>query len=172
MSTIILFRGKAGTGKTTLSNELGKRLKLPVLHKDDIYDAVANDVSAHEARNQISFDFLYRFLHTVLATDANVILDYGFNHSEAAFKFKHWVEERGGKLMTLHCICSDDYTWAQRLAERSKAPTANQLITDLDELKEHYQHVKTEFLDGEIVLDTVQPIASLMEQVSKYQWMM
>lgn len=172
MSTIILFRGKAGTGKTTLSNELGKRLKVPVLHKDDIYDSVAKDVSEHEARNQICFDFLYRFLHTVIATDADVILDYGFNHTDAVGKFKIWIEERGGKLMTLHCICSDDSTWAQRLAERSLAPTANQLITDLDKLKEHYKQVRSEVLDGEMVLNTVQPIESLMDQVSKFYEMM
>ncbi|MCY9659850.1 AAA family ATPase [Paenibacillus chondroitinus] len=167
MSSIILFRGKAGTGKTTLSNELGKRLKTAVLHKDDIYDAVAKDVFAHEARNQICFDFLYRFLQTVIATEADVILDYGFNHSDDVLKFKHWVEERGGKLRTLHCICSDESTWAQRLAERSKAPKANQLITDLDKLKEHYKHVRLEFLEGELVLDTVLPIDLLMDQVFK-----
>ncbi|MZQ87075.1 AAA family ATPase [Paenibacillus sp. 5J-6] len=171
MSTIILFRGKAGTGKTTLSNELGKRLKVAVLHKDDIYDSIANDVPEHEARNQICFDFLYRFLHTVIASDADVILDYGFNQSDAALKFKHWIEERGGRLMMLHCICSDESLWAQRLAERSKAPTANQLITDLAKLKEHYKQVRSEFLDGEMVLDTIQPIDSLMEQVSKFHVM-
>lgn len=172
MSTIILFLGKAGTGKTTLSNEFGKRLKVPVLHKDDIYDSIANDVSEQEERNRICFDFLYRFLHTVIATGADVILDYGFNQSDAVLKFKHWIEERGGKLMTLHCICSDESTWAQRLAERSQAPTANQLITDLAKLKEHNKQVRSEILDGEMVLDTVQPIDSLMEQVSKFHSMM
>lgn len=58
MSKIILFRGKSGTGKWTLSNELGKRLKLPVLHKDDIYDSVAGFVPEHDLRNKICFDFL------------------------------------------------------------------------------------------------------------------
>ncbi|TMV47859.1 hypothetical protein FE783_20755 [Paenibacillus mesophilus] len=31
----------SGTGKSTLSNELDKRINIPVLHKDDIYDTVA-----------------------------------------------------------------------------------------------------------------------------------
>lgn len=100
-----------------------------------------------------------------------MILDYGFNHADAALKFMHWIEERGGRLITLHCICSDESTWAQRLAERSTAPTANQLITDLTKLKEHYKEVRTVLLEGEMVLDTVQPIDSLMEQVSKFHAM-
>lgn len=58
MSKIILFRGKSGTGKWTLSIELGKRLKLPVLHKDDIYDSVAGFVPEDDLRNKICFDFL------------------------------------------------------------------------------------------------------------------
>ncbi|CAH1217093.1 hypothetical protein PAECIP111891_04550 [Paenibacillus allorhizoplanae] len=41
MSKIILFRGMAGTGKSTLSRALAKKLQLPVLHKDDIYDSIA-----------------------------------------------------------------------------------------------------------------------------------
>ena len=47
MNKVILFRGKAGVGKTTLSNESSKRLNIPVLRKDDIYDAVASYIEEH-----------------------------------------------------------------------------------------------------------------------------
>lgn len=40
---VILFRGRAGVGKTTLSSALGKRLQIMVIHEDDIFDKVATD---------------------------------------------------------------------------------------------------------------------------------
>ncbi|MEK3913240.1 hypothetical protein [Paenibacillus sp. FSL H7-0331] len=79
MSKIILFRGVSGAGKSTLSNEPGKRINIPVLHKDDIYDSVAGFVTEHGLRNKICFDFLYRFLQTVIDSSAAIILDYGLN---------------------------------------------------------------------------------------------
>ena len=66
MPKIILFRGRAGTGKSTLSNELAKRINVPVLHKDDIYDTVAGFVKEHGSRNKICFDFLYFYLENIL----------------------------------------------------------------------------------------------------------
>ncbi|UUZ84196.1 ATP-binding protein [Paenibacillus sp. P26] len=165
MATVILFRGKAGTGKTTLSKELGRRLRLPVLHKDDIYDAAAGFVSEHQLRNRLCFDFLYRFLQTVMDARTAVILDFGFNQMDDARRLKSWIEERGGNLQSFLCVCSDESVWAERLAERSVNPQPNQLITDLSELKEHYKDAGTECLDGEIVLDTVLDKASLADRV-------
>ncbi len=40
MGTVYIFRGKAATGKTTLSNMLAEKLCIPVLRKDDIFDAL------------------------------------------------------------------------------------------------------------------------------------
>ncbi|MCR8630122.1 AAA family ATPase [Paenibacillus radicis (ex Xue et al. 2023)] len=168
MSKIILFRGKSGTGKSTLSNELGKRLKLPVLHKDDIYDSVAGFVPEHDLRNKICFEFLYRFLQTVLDSGATIILDFGLNNTDGVRSLKTWVEERGGELKTFLCTCSNETTWSERLAERSVNPLPNQLITSLSELKEYYKNLKTEYLEGELILDTVEEIKSLVDQAEAF----
>lgn len=41
MAEVILLRGRPGVGKTTVSNGLQARLHIPIIRKDDIYDAVA-----------------------------------------------------------------------------------------------------------------------------------
>ncbi|TLS52414.1 ATP-binding protein [Paenibacillus antri] len=168
MSKIILFRGMSGTGKTTLSNILGKRIHVPVLHKDDIYDAVAESVPGHEIRNKICFDFLFRFLQTVIDSSAVIILDFGLNHVDDVRNLRSWIEERGGTLLSFYCICSDESIWSERISDRCANPLPNQRITDLSDLKEHYKKVNTEKLEGEIVLDTIKEPESLIDQVESF----
>lgn len=168
MTKIILFRGRAGTGKSTLSNELAKRLNIPVLHKDDIYDSVAGFVPEHGARNKICFDFLYRFLENVIHSNAAIILDYGLNNIEDVRKLDMWITERGWELKTIHCICSDESTWSERLAKRSNDPLPNQLITNISELKEHYKNVGPEFFEGELILDTVISKETNVENIQSF----
>ena len=40
MGFVYIFRGKAATGKTTLSNLLAEKLSIPVFRKDNIIDAL------------------------------------------------------------------------------------------------------------------------------------
>lgn len=98
MSKIILIRGKSGTGKSTLSNELSKRLKLVVLHKDDIYDASASVVQEHSSRNKLCFDFLFRLLQSVIDADSSIILDFGFNDNTGVLSLDQWVEGKRGRI--------------------------------------------------------------------------
>ncbi|MFB9324549.1 AAA family ATPase [Paenibacillus aurantiacus] len=168
MSTIVLFRGKAGTGKSTLSMELAKRMNVVVLHKDDIYDSVAEYVSDHGARNKICFEFLYKFLQHVLASNSAVMLDFGLNNADDVMKLRSWIVERNGELKVIHCMCSDDSMWSERLSQRSGNPRPNQLITDLTQLKAHYKAIHNEFIENELVIDTVRDIEFSIERILSF----
>ncbi|MDR6552621.1 AAA family ATPase [Paenibacillus qinlingensis] len=168
MPKIILFRGRAGTGKSTFSNDLAKRINVPVLHKDDIYDSVAGFVAEHGSRNKICFDLLYRFLETVIHSNATIILDYGLNNIVDVRQLEIWITERGGELIIIHCICSDEPTWSERLASRSISPLPNQLITNLSDLKEHYKDLDLEYVEGELILDTVLPKNVNVEKIQSF----
>ncbi|HDX9578783.1 TPA: AAA family ATPase [Bacillus pseudomycoides] len=168
MTQVILFRGKMGTGKTTLSNAVGTQLHIPVIHKDDLYDSIADHITDHFIRNKICFDILFRLLESTLACKATIIIDFGYNHLDDVLKLKSWIEQREGILTSISCICSDESVWAHRLNERKTNPQPNQLITDLHELKQHYSTINTDLLEDELQLDCIEDIRVLTEKAIHY----
>ncbi|MGG1516316.1 AAA family ATPase [Paenibacillus oryzisoli] len=118
---------------------------------------LAGSVQEISVRNQICFDFLYRFLADVISAKAHVILDFGFNQVDDVLRLKSWVAERGGVLATIHCHCSDERVWAQRLAARSVNPLPNQRITDLETLQRHYDAPDVHLAE-ELPVDTILPM--------------
>jgi len=168
MAEIILIRGKMAAGKTTMSNELGRALQIPVLHKDDIYDSIADFIPGHRSRNKICFDYLYRFLESVIACKARIILDFGLNDRDDVRRLKTWVDQRGGEFRSILCVCGDDRVWSARLDERKANPLPNQLITNLDALKKHYLKLNSGSIENELILDTAENREKLIAALLKY----
>lgn len=57
MSNIYFFRGKAATGKTTISNKLSKKINVPVLRKDDIFNKISKYIDDNSLNNNITMTF-------------------------------------------------------------------------------------------------------------------
>jgi predicted kinase len=168
MSKVILLRGKAGSGKTTLSKILGRRLNLTVLHKDDIYDTVSNYEIDRTINNKICFDILYRLLESSLECGADIIVDFGYNNLDDVEMLEYWITQRQSELKTILCICNDKKVWAERLNQRKENPLPNQLLTEVEDLEKYYSKVRTGVLPSELVLDTKLEIDKLVEQAIKY----
>jgi len=164
MSKIILIRGKAGVGKTTISSYLGKKLKVPVIRKDDIYDSIANYIDNHNLRNKACYDTMYKIIKTNIEHDLYIVVDAGFHDINDALNFKQWVIDKGADFLSILCICSDESLWAERFNKRKHNPQPNNLITDFSELKLHYKDLYTKPLDNELILDTVEDIEVLIEK--------
>jgi broad-specificity NMP kinase len=59
---IILFRGRPGVGKTTISDAFTRDLNYFLLRKDDLYDISSQLLSDHNDRNKIAYKSLYKLL--------------------------------------------------------------------------------------------------------------
>lgn len=163
---IILFRGRPGTGKTTLSNAFAKQVNFSVLRKDDVYDVTAEFVSEHGIRNKISYQALYKILGSNTKNDSTFILDYPFQHEGDLDVLRKWCVENGAALKSILVTCSDEKVWAKRFEERTKNPTPNQLLTDFESFKKLYGTMHLTPEADELFIDTVNSIESNLAQIT------
>ncbi len=165
-TTIILFRGRPGVGKSTISDAFAKERKLPVLRKDDIYDSAAAYIENTTTRNKISYDSLFKILESNTASATSIILDYPFQKEEELRNLKSWCEGKNLHLVSILVTCSDRELWRSRFNIRSENPKPNQLITNLDELGKHYGDLNLKPLEDEIVIDTIESVETILRQLS------
>lgn len=170
MSKIIVFRGKAGVGKSLLSSELARRLNIPVIRKDDVFDTIYKYVSDNTIRNSICYDLITKIIDTNLESKTDIIIDCPFHFNKQLTELWQRIEEKLGQFKPILCICSDEHVWANRFNQRKKNPSPNNLITDFEEMKKHYitRGIETIPLNGELVLDSIHEIEYLMDQTIKY----
>ncbi len=164
-TTIILFRGRQGVGKSVVSSAFSKQENLLVLRKDDIYDASSTYVADLTVRSKIGYDSLFKILESNIDSGTSLLLDYPFQINEDVRHLRKWCEDRGLLLYTVLVTCSDRTIWRNRLSERAKNPTPNQIITDLDELERNYGGLDIMPLENEIVVDTVDSIEIILEKI-------
>ena len=165
MSKIILFRGKAATGKTLITDILSKELNIAIIRKDDIYDNLAMNNLEHSFINKISYDIMGKIIQTNVDADCDLILDTSLSHNPYLEQFLSKIEFRGSKLYQFLCICSDDRKWGNRLKSRFNNPKPNQLFKSVEEAEEHYNRYDTELFQHEIVLDSAKDVSIIMKEV-------
>lgn len=154
MAKIILFRGKVGVGKTTISNKISKSINLPVVRKDDVYDACINYLNIHNERNLLCTDVMRNIIETNIIKGVDVIVDDSCHYIEQISEFTQWTKKRGFELISFLCICSDEVIWSERFNKRSINQKPNQMITNFSELKQHYKDLNTECVESEHILDS------------------
>ncbi len=165
---IILFRGRPGTGKTTLTHAFAEKSHFSILRKDDVYDPVSEYVKDHSDRNKLSHAILYKILESNIHSDTTFILDFAFQNPQDFLIIKNWCNERNVSFKSVLVTCSNESLWAERFNKRVDNPTPNQLITNFEDLKKHYGVMQLVPEQGELTVDTVQSIDTIMPKVLEY----
>ncbi|MGM1045878.1 MAG: AAA family ATPase [Bacillota bacterium] len=157
MSKIILLRGKAGVGKTFISNELAKRVNVSIIRKDDIFDTVFNYISDNVLKNKFCYEMLLKIIQTNMECNTDIIIDCPFHFNNQLLDLKKHIENNKGIFKPILCICSNEVLWAERFNQRKANPNPNNIITEFEEMKQHYfnRGIESTPLDGELVIDSI-----------------
>ena len=81
----IIVTGRAGSGKTTLAKELGKRLWMPVISRDEIKEGYVNTFGVKHDElpkdtDLVVTNFFFDIVSQYLANKVSVIIDAAFQH--------------------------------------------------------------------------------------------
>lgn len=162
---IYIFRGKSATGKTTLTNVLSRKLNVPVLRKDDIFDSLSKYETDIKMLNSISYDIIAKQIQTCIDNKSDIIVDIALHHTPSLKIFLNKIDFKDSMIHRFFCDCSNDDIWLERWRERLKNPLPNQYFKSLNEITEHYSKCEIEQLNGEIILDSIIPVGDLIDKI-------
>lgn len=156
MGTVYIFRGKAATGKTTLSNMLSQKLLIPVFRKDDIVDALKSSKNIHSEsiNNEVCYNILYRIIQTNLDLNANFILDIALGDRKNAKAFFERLDFKDNNVLKFFIDCSDEKEWKARHLKRLENPLPHQSFKSIEHVVEYYQNADVHPFADEYIIDS------------------
>jgi predicted kinase len=157
---LVVVTGMPSSGKTTVAEDLARRLQLPLLAKDTIketlYDSLgANDVTASGRLGTAAFALIFALTRAMLADGVSVIVEANFFRDQEA----EFAALPAHRVLQLHCdaplpVLLDRYSRRSRHAGHFDA----EKIRELPGRFESGVHGPLR-LDGELIrLDTTQPV--------------
>lgn len=166
MNKLIIICGLPGTGKTTLANELSKKLKIFCLHKDTVKESLYSSLQMSTLENSKeigwpSVKIILDLARENLKLGMDVILESTFNFYEDVHIFKEWEEEFGIKIFTFVLeIGKEERKLRFENRERDRAHHDNERTREFGEKECDYQ-----FMPGKkIFLKTNQSVEKLVEK--------
>ena len=114
----VVLKGHPCTGKSTLANDLARRLRCPLLDKDDIKSVLHGDPSVVEDANGLSLRILWSVLRTQLSKGLTCVVDTTLSKASHLNEVKQASDACSAKLLVVECFMSDQRVWRLRLEKR------------------------------------------------------
>ncbi len=165
MNSLFVFRGKAASGKTTVTDLLSKKLNVVVLRKDDIYDELAKYNLEHSVLNSACYDVLTKILQSNIDRGCNVIIDIGLLHKSYMEQFLSKLELKETRVVQFLCACSNHEEWRKRMEQRLTNPAPNQCFESVEWIEAHYEKMDATPFEGEFIIDSADDVSVMMEKI-------
>lgn len=163
---IIFFRGKAATGKTTLSNMIQVKMGFHVISKDSIFDVLLSQGLTWDEANAMAYDKLAEAVQYYHDNEENVLVDIGLAHTPYYKNFLSKMTMRPECIKSFLFTCTSDDVWEKRMMSRIASPeTPNQIFKSIEEARGHYAKYTISLLEGEVEVDSAMPLDSMFLEV-------
>jgi AAA domain len=157
-----------GSGKSTVSQAVGKRLGWPIINIDDIGDVL--ETRQLPDRKPASYVILFVLGKSLLEQNFSVILESALRGKEGFEKAKQISQEINVNLRVIECFCSDDKVLRQRFETCPHRPT--QLIQDWQGFLEYREKALPDFdysMDcPDLRVDTARDLEVITNEVVKW----
>lgn len=167
MSSIYFFRGKAATGKTTITNILSKEINVAVLRKDDIFDVLSQYIGDNSDNNRITYDLLAKLIQTNINNNTDLMVDIGLYNNTHWQVFQSKINYQESRVYNFFCDCSDRNIWQNRIKERLNNPTPNQYFKSVEQAESHYDYNNMKLLENEYYIDSCDDLEENLVYIRK-----
>jgi len=167
MGNVYIFRGKAATGKTTLSHMLAEKLSIPIICKDDVVDALKMTEATDKEliNNRVCYNILYKIIQTNLDLGVDIILDIALGDRNNFKMFSDRLDFKDSNVISFFVTCSDENEWRRRHEERIANPKPHQIFKSFEQVTRHYKNADFTPFECEYVIDTVNTVEDTFYEI-------
>jgi predicted kinase len=164
---LIVFSGLPGTGKTTLAEATGRRLRIPVFSVAWILGALAPfSILERPERGDLAYALLTMLVTRQLMLGQSAIVDGMVGSSAVRDRWQQIARERGGGFVAIECVCSDTRVHRHRVeARREEIPGwPDPDWRHVETMQRRYEPWSSEHL----TVDAVDPFGHNLVLVNRY----
>jgi len=172
-TTLILFSGLAGTGKTTLANAIARELVIPVISFDYFINyALPRHVMTDPGNwtNQDVFEMMNKLAEQQLALGVSVILDAVYFSQEARDSVRAIAEKHSARFRVIHTVCSDEHVWRERVLKRAEDSVPDETPAQWDSIMAELDKFQPWSQAEALLVDSINPVEENIQKVIDFLW--
>jgi predicted kinase len=163
-TTLVIFSGLPGTGKSTLADKLARDLRWPLLRIDDVVGEVPENPGLEFWDSKV--ELLLDLVNTQLELGLSVIADSVFMNMDRQYA-QEIARANHARFRPVYVFVSDDGIWEQRVTRRYNELKDKDVAT-----WDRIQHQRARFREWEagtaLFLDSIAPVEQNYDRLKNF----